>query len=420
MWCPWRVGTYYFPPTLFKAVIVISILFSRFMSCIFDWFEKKKKTFPVFSLLWIRDPVQSRVLHGSLASAASKPHAVHAHAQAHHHPELQHGKLQRGATFPCRHAAAAHGSHHSSWSNRGQHHPSEPHNPYSRHQAESVHLGIPRFSSVRTGLFSPRCVSPDPCGQLLLQPSGTVDLRDISGRCTVSIGRPLDEVIFVKVESGTLNCKLQSNFEKKLLNRKDNKVLVLRGRLPCCCASTGEYVAFFDRLVFVRKCKQVTGTELTTRTNVLLVRQSLLTPGNGVVLTFHSMKNTKRSHHQGQHQSKQRGVSSDRRAVLSSIIFTRQIVTFSCFHQVASLRIQQLPTLTTPAGSSSMALPRWRSKSKRCTSDSTPPTLSLHTSWWTHTFHGKTLLQTLQNNCQCSMFVFCPDQGHGHLKDHRL
>lgn len=316
----------------------------------------------MFSLLWIRDPVQSRVLHGPLASAASEPHAVHAHAQAHHHPELQHGKLQRGATFPRRRAAAAHGSHHSSRSNRGQHHPSEPHNPYSHHQAESVHLGIPQFSSGRAGLFSLRCVSPDPCGQLLLQPSGTVDLRDVSGRCTVSIGRPLDEVIFVKVESGALNCKLQSNFEKKLLNRKDNEVLVLRGRLPCCCCvSTGEYVAFFDRLVFVRKCKQVTGTELTTRTNVLLVRQSLLTPGNGVVLTFTSMKNTKRSHHQGQHQSpfaNSGGASFDHHAVSSLIIFTRQIVTFSCFHQVASLRIQQLPTRTTPAGSSSMALPR--------------------------------------------------------------
>lgn len=337
----------------------------------------------MFSLLWIRDPVQSRVLHGPLASAASKPHAVHAHAQANHHPELQHGRLQRGATFPRRHAAAAHGSHHSSRSNRGQHHPSESHNPYFRHQAESVHrlyIWESQSSLQAEQVYSHRIVSPDPCGQLLLQPSGTVDLRDVSGRCTVSIGRPIDEVIFVKVESGSLNCKLQSNFEKKLLNWK---VPVLRGRLPCCgCVSTGEYVAFFDRLVFVRKCKQVTGTELTTRTNVLLVRQSLLTPGNGVVLTFNSKKNTKRSHHQGQHQSP--FANSGLRpliAVSLLIIFTRQIVTFSCFHQVASLRIQQLPTLTTPAGSSSMALPRSRSKSKRCTSDSTPPTLSLHTSW---------------------------------------
>lgn len=60
-----------------------------------------------------------------------------------------------------------------------------------------------------------------------------------------------------------------------------------------------EYVAFFDRLAFVRRCEQVAGSELTTRTNVMLVRQHLLTPGNGVVLTYSSQKNTKKSHHQG-------------------------------------------------------------------------------------------------------------------------
>uniref|UniRef100_UPI003AAB22C6 A disintegrin and metalloproteinase with thrombospondin motifs 13 n=1 Tax=Centroberyx gerrardi TaxID=166262 RepID=UPI003AAB22C6 len=106
------------------------------------------------------------------------------------------------------------------------------------------------------------------CGLLLLEESGTVDLKNVTGRCTVSIGRPLDEVIRIKVESSSLNCK------KK------------------------EYVAFFDRLAFVRKCEQVERTELTTRTNVLLVRQNLLTPGSGVVLTYSSQKNTKKSHHQ--------------------------------------------------------------------------------------------------------------------------
>lgn len=60
-----------------------------------------------------------------------------------------------------------------------------------------------------------------------------------------------------------------------------------------------EYVAFFDRLAFIRKCEQVEGSELTTRTNVLLVRQNLLTPGNGVVFTYNSQKNMKKSHHQG-------------------------------------------------------------------------------------------------------------------------
>uniref|UniRef100_A0A668UA49 Peptidase M12B domain-containing protein n=1 Tax=Oreochromis aureus TaxID=47969 RepID=A0A668UA49_OREAU len=106
------------------------------------------------------------------------------------------------------------------------------------------------------------------CGQLLLEESGTVDLTDVTDRCVVSIGRPLDEVIHIKVVSSSLDCR------KK------------------------EYVAFFDRLAFMRKCAHVGGTELTTRTNVLLVRQNLLTPGSGVVFTYSSQKNKKRSHHQ--------------------------------------------------------------------------------------------------------------------------
>ncbi|CAN9513477.1 unnamed protein product [Ophioblennius macclurei] len=107
------------------------------------------------------------------------------------------------------------------------------------------------------------------CGKLLLEESGTVDLREAGSRCMVSIGRPLDEVIHIKVVSSSLNCR------KK------------------------EYVAFFDRLALVRKCVQIENSELTSRTNVLLVRQSLFTPGNGIVFTYTSEKNTKRSHHRG-------------------------------------------------------------------------------------------------------------------------
>lgn len=76
----------------------------------------------------------------------------------------------------------------------------------------SQHTGwwIPQFFSDRSD-SSQCCVSPDACGRLLLEPSGTVDLRNVNTHCTVSIGRPLDEVISIKVESGSLNCKLQSN-----------------------------------------------------------------------------------------------------------------------------------------------------------------------------------------------------------------
>ena len=68
------------------------------------------------------------------------------------------------------------------------------------------------------------------------------------------------------------------------------------------CVSTEEHVAFFDRLAFVRKCDQVAGSELITRTNVLLVRQNLFTSGNGVVFTYRSQKNTKKIHYQGESQ----------------------------------------------------------------------------------------------------------------------
>ncbi|XP_056136102.1 A disintegrin and metalloproteinase with thrombospondin motifs 13 [Lampris incognitus] len=104
------------------------------------------------------------------------------------------------------------------------------------------------------------------CGQLLLDERGVVDLRNVASRCTVSIGRPLNEVIHVTVKSSSLDCRTREN------------------------------VAFFDRLVFLRKCEQAEGTEFTSRTNVLLVRQGLLTPGNGVLLTYHSQENNKKSH----------------------------------------------------------------------------------------------------------------------------
>ncbi|CAG5921033.1 unnamed protein product [Menidia menidia] len=123
------------------------------------------------------------------------------------------------------------------------------------------------ITSSKTATATP-APEPSACGQLLLEESGTVDLKNVTSRCTVAIGRPLDEVIHIKVLSSSLNCR------KK------------------------EYVGLFDRLAFIRKCAQVAGSELTTRTNVLLVRQNLFTPGNGIVFAYSSQKNMKRSHHQ--------------------------------------------------------------------------------------------------------------------------
>ncbi|XP_077417483.1 A disintegrin and metalloproteinase with thrombospondin motifs 13 isoform X3 [Vanacampus margaritifer] len=123
-------------------------------------------------------------------------------------------------------------------------------------------VSIPLFSTA-----SPS-TKPNACGKLLLQESGTVDLSNITGPCTVAIGRPLDEVIHVKIESSSLNCRKR------------------------------EYAVFFDRLALVRKCEQAASSALTTRTNVLLVRQNLLTSGNGIVFTYSSLRNMKKSQRQ--------------------------------------------------------------------------------------------------------------------------
>uniref|UniRef100_A0A671MT49 Peptidase M12B domain-containing protein n=1 Tax=Sinocyclocheilus anshuiensis TaxID=1608454 RepID=A0A671MT49_9TELE len=105
------------------------------------------------------------------------------------------------------------------------------------------------------------------CGRLLLQDSGTIDLRNVSQtRCIFAIGRPLDEVIQIKIISSTLNCR-QSKYRATFLTDR-NLMRVLR----------------------------MTGKTLKSRSNVLLVRQSRLTPGNGVLLFYQSVKN-KKSHH---------------------------------------------------------------------------------------------------------------------------
>lgn len=144
------------------------------------------------------------------------------------------------------------------------------------------------------------CSFPGACGELLLEESGTVDLKDVTKRCTVSIGRPLDEVIHIKVESSSLDCRKSVCYFLKYLNVTSySRYCTKTNSEFCVCVLAEEYVAFFDRLAFVRKCAQVAGSELTTKTNVLLVRQNLLTPGNGIIFTYKSQKNTKRSHHHG-------------------------------------------------------------------------------------------------------------------------
>lgn len=105
------------------------------------------------------------------------------------------------------------------------------------------------------------------CGQLLLQATGIIDLRNVSERrCFISIGRPLDEVIQIKIESSSLNCRHKEN------------------------------LALYERKSLRQICEKMPGKTLISRSNVLLVRQNRLTPGNGVLLSYQSKKNMKKSH----------------------------------------------------------------------------------------------------------------------------
>uniref|UniRef100_A0A8C3I897 A disintegrin and metalloproteinase with thrombospondin motifs 13 n=2 Tax=Emydidae TaxID=8476 RepID=A0A8C3I897_CHRPI len=76
--------------------------------------------------------------------------------------------------------------------------------------------------------------------------------------CTVSIGRPLGEVVTVQVLESSLNC------------------------------SAGEIVLFSGRTMWRTGCKKLMVSSVNSRTNTLMVRQRLLLPGNGVVLQYNS------------------------------------------------------------------------------------------------------------------------------------
>lgn len=68
----------------------------------------------------------------------------------------------------------------------------------------------------------------------------------------------------------------------------------------CLCACLEENLALYERKSLRQICEKMTGKTLTSRSNVLLVRQSRLTSGNGVLLTYQSKKNMKKIHHEGQ------------------------------------------------------------------------------------------------------------------------
>ncbi|XP_067826099.1 A disintegrin and metalloproteinase with thrombospondin motifs 13 [Heptranchias perlo] len=105
------------------------------------------------------------------------------------------------------------------------------------------------------------------CGKLLLSESGTLNLSGVWGReCLVTIGRPLDQVITVRVLYSSLNC------------------------------STWDSLSFCGRRLFWKTCAPLKGFTLTSVTNTLMVRQRTATEGGGTILQYSSRPSSRRYH----------------------------------------------------------------------------------------------------------------------------
>ncbi|XP_078406351.1 A disintegrin and metalloproteinase with thrombospondin motifs 13 isoform X2 [Cetorhinus maximus] len=97
------------------------------------------------------------------------------------------------------------------------------------------------------------------CGKLLLSESGTLNLISLQGRdCLVTIGRPLNMVITVRVLMSSLNC-----------SRHDS-------------------LSFCGRRLFWKTCSPLKGFTLTSVTNTLTIRQRTNTGGGESILQYSS------------------------------------------------------------------------------------------------------------------------------------
>ncbi|XP_071980737.1 A disintegrin and metalloproteinase with thrombospondin motifs 13 isoform X2 [Engystomops pustulosus] len=108
----------------------------------------------------------------------------------------------------------------------------------------------------------------DVCGQLFMNSSGVINTTGLLEKdCMFSIGRPLGEVVAVKVLSSSLNC------------------------------TAGELVLFYGRAMWRKSCTRLTSVTVTARSNTLTVRLRQIHPGNGIALAYWSRPATE-SYHQ--------------------------------------------------------------------------------------------------------------------------
>ncbi|XP_063288961.1 A disintegrin and metalloproteinase with thrombospondin motifs 13 isoform X1 [Pelobates fuscus] len=131
--------------------------------------------------------------------------------------------------------------------------------PYMSTQHKVTAIPPDNLPAVRSRGMEEQYTDSSICGQLFLNSSGILSTVGLVGSsCMFSIGRPLGEVIFVKVLASSLNC------------------------------SAGDMLLFHGRTMWQKKCNRLAGVTINSRSNILTVRQRQTHPGNGVELEYWS------------------------------------------------------------------------------------------------------------------------------------